>query len=108
MNNKSKALTIAAALQVLCAGLLLSTPAAADCASDRSSCASGCASTKSWADTRAGHTESLAIISDDEAGKAEAAAARSEAREEYRICLNNCDAQYNACERDRVREDYDD
>ena len=108
MRNKAKSLTIAGLLQAMCIGLLLPTTAAANyhsCDSARSSCADSCESSKKWADINVGVEETGSEVM----GEAyNASAARAENREEYRICLNNCDAQYNACESRRVQEDYDD
>ena len=99
------------ALGAICVAVLLTAtaPAFASCDTERSTCADSCATSKRTADIRARIAEASGTSDETrEEAKQEAAAIRAEAREEYKICLNNCDAQYNACTDRRVQEDYDD
>ena len=101
--NALRTLSVAAWLMAFAA------PAVAECDTDRSFCANYCTTAKRRADDHASLAE-LTAYSDEQRAEAkqEAAALRMEAREEYKICLNNCDAEYNACAGRRVNEDYDD
>ena len=103
---------VVGALRPLSVGIslmVIASTAFAECDTDRSFCANHCSTARGLDDRRAIQVESTWYSDEQRAeAKQEAATIRAEAREDYKVCLNNCDAEYNACAGRRVNEDYDD